>query len=205
MHQYLEETKYAIRGLLSLIGDEEARLFELQHQLEVSLNERSHAQSILFVGPPLSGFGEDTTAYFENSVREAEQKIAELERGITPLQAAIDAKAFSVRALAGAILQVAKQGIVVAHKGLGQCPPGKRLGSETLKNVVWEGRNQAMHWDDGRYNPPVIACFANLERDFGPQFSLGSSPASSLAKGVIDLLKWTEFDIYMSDMHSLLG
>ena len=93
----------------------------------------------------------------------------------------------------------------MAHGGLARCPPGKRLGSETLKNVVWEGRNQAMHWDDGRYKSPAIACFANLERDFGPQFNLGGSPASSLAKAVIDLLKWTEFDVYMSDMHSLLG
>ena len=100
---------------------------------------------------------------------------------------------------------MAKQGIVVAHGGLAQCPPGKRLGSETLKNVVWEGRNQAMHWDEGRYNQPVITCFENLGRDFGPQFSLGGSPASSFAKAVIDMLKWTEFDVYMSDMHSLLG
>jgi hypothetical protein len=205
MHQYLEDTKYAIRGLISLIGDEEARLLDLQHQLEVSHNERRHAQSILLVGAPPSGFGEDTTPYFEKRARDAGKKIAELERSITLLQAAIDAKAFSVHALAGAILQVAKQGIVVTHGGLAQCPPGKRLGSETLKNVVWEGRNQAMHWDDGIYNKPAIACFANLERDFGPQFSLGGSPASSLAKVVIGLLKWIEFDIYMNDMHSLLG
>ena len=205
MHQYLEDTKYAIRGLLSLIGDEDARLLDLQRQLDVSRDEQSHAQSILFVGAPPSGFGEDTTPYFEMRARNAEGKIAELERCITQLQAAVDAKAFSVGALAGAILQVAKQGIVVAHGGLAPCPPGKQLGSESLKNVVWEGRNQPMHWDDRVYKKPAVACFANLERDFGPQFSLGGSPASSLAKVVIDLLNWTEFDVYMSDMHSLLG
>ena len=205
MHQYLEDTEYAVRGLISLIGNEESRLRDLQRQLEVSHNERNRARSILFIGAPPSAFGEDTTPYFENRARDAEKKVAEIEHNIAQLQGTIDAKAFSVRALAGSVLQIAKQGIVVARGGLAQCPDGRLLGKEPLKNVIWQGRNQAMHWDDGDYKQAVKTCFANLERDFGLQFCISSSPAVSLAKTVIDLLNWTDFDGYLSDMNNLLG
>lgn len=205
MHQYLSDTEYAIHGLFALIGDEERNLNDLQQQLESSREKQNYANSILYAGAPPSAFGEDTTLYFEILKQNASVEIENFAPRIASLQAAIDAKAFSVRAIAGAILQVGKQGIVVAHGGLTPCPSGRSIGSEVLKNVIWQGRNQAMHWEEGRFHANVTQCFQNLETDFGPQFRIDVTSKCNLAKEVIDLLQWTDFNTYENDMISLIG
>jgi len=204
VHPYLRETEYAVRGLFNLIGDEEARCTKVRQQLEVEQKKRAHAQAILYAGAPPSGFGEDTTPYFEKRARDAGREVQTLEVDVARLEAAIAAKAFSVRALAGSILQVAKQGIVVGQGSLSTCPSGRQVGQESLKNIVWQARNQAMHWEDGSFNQAVTACFQNLEQSFGGQFRLSGTAIGSLAKDVIDLLQWTDYDAYASDMRSLL-
>jgi hypothetical protein len=205
MHPYLVDTDYAVRGLFALIGDEGTRSIALHRQLDDVNKELRHANSILHAGAPPSGFGEDTRTYFEKKARDARRQIAELAESVARLQETIDAKSFSIRAIAGAILQVAKQGIVVVHSELSQCPAGRRIGSQDLKDVIWQARNQAMHWEDGEFHPPVTACFQTLEREFGSTFRLDGSQTGSLAKAVIDQLEWTDADSYNRDMISLLG
>jgi hypothetical protein len=204
VHPYLQETEYAVRGLFDLIGDEELRCSEVRHQLGVEREERAYAQSILYVGAPPTGFGEDTTRYFEKRARDAKRKIQALEASALRLEAAIAAKAFSVRALAGSILQVAKQGIVVGQGSFTKCPLGRQVGNQSLKNVVWQARNQAMHWEEATFNQAVTLCFQNLEQSFGSRFRLNGTVAVSLAKEVIDLLQWTNYDSYANDMQSLI-
>lgn len=204
MHPYLQETEYAIRGLFELIGDEDARCADVRSQLDKAHSERAYAQSILYAGAPPSSFGEDTTPYFQRLARDAEEQIQVLDATATRLEAAIAAKSFSVRALAGSILQVAKQGVVVGHGSLSNCPPGRPIGSEPLKNVVWQARNQAMHWEDGTFSPAVTTCFQKLEQSFGSQFRLNGTATGSLAKAVIDLLQWSEYSAYAKDMQSIL-
>ena len=205
MHAYLTSTEYAVTGLFALIGNEEARLAELRRQLDAASKERAHAQSILYVGAPPSGFGEDTTPYFEKKGRDAAREIRTLTADIVQLEAAIGAKAFSVRALAGAVLQVAKQGLVIGCGSLQACPPGRQVGPEVLKNIIWQGRNQAMHWEEGTFNASVTACFQNLEQAFGARFKLDGIGAQSLAQAVLELLAWSEYAAYVRDMRSLIG
>ena len=204
MHSYLSETEYAVSGLFDLIGDEGMRCEEMRNALQNTKAEGKRARAILYAGAPPSAFGEDTTPYFEKRTRDARRKSHELEVSIAGLQAAIAAKAFSVRALAGSILQIAKQGIVVKHGSLSNCPSGRDIGQEVLKNVIWQARNQAMQWEENSFNDAVTACFCGLERSFGNQFRIGGDTTLSLAKVVIDLLQWTNYDAYLRDMQSLI-
>jgi hypothetical protein len=204
MHTYISETEYATRGLFSLLSNEESRLADLERRSAAANRDLQHARAILHIGAPPSAFGEDTTPYFEKRARDARSRIKELEPDISLLRSAVAAKAFSVRALAGAILQIAKQGIVVVHGSLAACPSGRSVGRESLKNVIWQGRNQAMHWEEGSFNAQVVACFQRLEQDFGPQFQL-QVPPSNLAKFVLDVLGWKGWDEYAKDLESLLG
>lgn len=74
------------------------------------------------------------------------------------------AREFSRASMAGSILQYAKQGISIVHAGLAACPDGRLVGSQPIKKVIWQGRNHALHWEDGRWKPspcgPALLQFA---------------------------------------------
>lgn len=200
MHSYLLETEYAVQGLFALIRDEEAKCGVVRTKIQNTQDERLRAQAILLYGAPHSGFGEDTTSYFEKKVRDARRTIAALEAETVQLEASLAVKAFSVRSIAGAILQIAKQGIVIAHGSLTNCPTGRIVGAEALRNVIWQARNQAMHWEEGTFRSPVLACFASLESSFGATLRLEATSPTNLAKEILDILGWHSYPEYIADM-----
>jgi hypothetical protein len=118
------------------------------------------------------------------------------------LRARFDARRFSLAATAGTILQFAKQGISMVHGGPGTCPPGRTIGTaESLKNVIWQGRNQAIHWEEGKLTDAVTTCFGHLTSDFGKPFD--DVFAGSLAFRVVHLLGWRTWGEFATDMSSL--
>jgi len=176
VHPYLQETEYAVQGLFALIGDEETQCAVVRAKVDSAKHERLKAQAILQHGAPPSGFGEDTTPYFEKKVRAARRTIGALEAELLRLEASLAAKAFSVRSIAGAILQIAKQGMVVAHGGLAKCPTGRSVGAEVLRTVIWQARNQALHWEEGTFSPPVGACPPSASSTSFARFMAGAPP-----------------------------
>ena len=111
----------------------------------------------------------------------------------------------SMNSLSMSLLQIAKQGISTAHGNPSNCPPGKDIGSETLKNVIWQGRNQSIHCEEGNPNQKVKECFLNLTSDFGSEFDLIVDYTANKARSIIDLLGWDIYDNYEKDMISLIG
>ena len=122
------------------------------------------------------------------------------------------ARTESYNCLSAALLQIAKQGISLTYRpatgkdyeALKTCPEGKRLGKETLESVIWEGRNQSMHYETPNPFLRVVDCFANLEADLGTQFCLTKPPCTNRALFVVDLLGWKTYDLYLADMRLLL-
>jgi hypothetical protein len=73
--------------------------------------------------------------------------------------------------------------------------------SQTLKNVVWQSRNQALHWEEGRFSQAVETCFRALATDYDPKF--GSTSIRNMAADVIELLGWRTWDDFEHDMSLL--
>lgn len=114
-------------------------------------------------------------------------------------------KEASLSALGGALLQIAKRGLSLVHgEKKSDCPNGRLMGTQSLKEVIWEGRNQAVHYDSGNYKQPVIDCFATLASDFGPDFELAANGRRCLAKEVVSLMGWQNYVDYRCDMEGLL-
>lgn len=67
---------------------------------------------------------------------------------VVQVEQAAAAHTFSIGSLSGALLQHPKQGISLVHSGPSSCPAGRAIGGSTLKDVIWQGRNQAIHWDE---------------------------------------------------------
>lgn len=145
MHSYLEETKYASSELIKLISYEDLQLNELSERLvesEVELKEKYNAyqESEMNIQDNMIDM-ELKDAYYGFICSASEN--AELVNRINKTKAKLQAKYFSICSLSGALLQIAKQGISSVHVSLTYSPDGRAIGNETLKNVIWQARNQS--------------------------------------------------------------
>lgn len=80
-------------------------------------------------------------------------------------------------------------------------PNGRQIGSQHLKSVIWQGRNQAQHWEEGSFGEAVRTCFAVLEADIDREF--GQFTSRNMAFDVLQALGWVEVADFERDMRSL--
>ena len=72
----------------------------------------------------------------------------------------------------------------------GNLPSGALLGSEPIAEVIWEGRNHAMHWEEGRKGTPAHSMLLTLQAD-----GLASVlPNENNSLAILDSLGWTSAD-----------
>lgn len=166
MNSYLQEMRFAVEQVLDGLWKERAALERLQAELATltQVVQEDYARAEIVADDALDAddvtlatgmhwdtyFGEDKERY--KKAQEQQQ-----------LDARLATRHFSLSALAGTALQYAKQGISVVHSGLASCPSGRSIGSVALKDLIWQGRNQASHWEEGNLRPPVVLCFETLK------------------------------------------
>jgi hypothetical protein len=110
---------------------------------------------------------------------------------------------FSDNVLAGAVLQIAKQGMSTVHGRLSDYPnKGREVEGCNIRDLIWLGRNQAMHYEDTKAGSSWSSMFARLELAYPGSFSI-LPPYKSHAKAIFDLLGWQSHGRYEADMHTL--
>ena len=208
MHQYIIDTEYAVRGIIDLITAEEILTAQLHRQYEGLSSKESYLSKSLQDAP----YSEDVNPFQEQAIAialyDTREALADLKKKIMELQKSIQAKGVSLDTLCGGLLQIAKQGISIVYGGLAGCPDGRSIGigaeTEKLKNVIWQARNQSMHYEEGNFKPSLIDCFAKLEASYGNKFSLTLNVGKNLAHDVIQELGWKDYSKYESDIQSLI-
>jgi hypothetical protein len=204
MHQYIVDTEFAAENLLQLATEEENKLEKLSGQLkDVEAQLRVHRWD--FESSDLNDDFSDVYVMgaFGRMAKAAQQAEA-LQTQLATLEASIGTHQQAIQAIAGAILQIAKQGISVVHVGLAAAPEGRKIGTISIKDVIWQARNQALHYEEGSFKKPVTDLFATLEKEQGAQFSLAIHGNQSRAKQVLSVLGWKSYTAYLNDMQSLL-
>lgn len=223
MHPYVDVTRYAAENLFQTLHVEGAKLAHLEKQLEsataafeyhdwdVSTSDLNDDFSDAYVMRASVLRGEAYQA-MTTAVQYKQAEEARLKAWIASNEQALDA-------LRAAILQIVKQGIALIYKPAGPGPQngkwpsnesllraktGRHVGQQELKTVIWQARNQAIHYEDETFSQSVTQCFAQLEQDFGPQFSLTAGAGRSLSKHVFDALGWSDYAVYEKDVLSLL-
>jgi len=110
----------------------------------------------------------------------------------------------SIEVLCGAVLQIGKQGISLILKDEERYSRGRFVGTQKLSNVIWHGRNQAMHWEDGvPKNVHTKDCFEELKNYFGKQFEFGVTPRN-MAWDLWPVIGWGAYEEYEADMKNIL-
>lgn len=204
MNQYLAETEFATQNLFALATEEEARLEELQERLR-PMEAKLKIQQWDFQTSDLNDDFSDVYAMaaFHRAAKTA-QEAGIMREEVATLRARIEAHQHAVQAIAGAIFQIAKQGISMIFKEQQMAPSGRMLGSLAVRDIIWQARNQSMHFEEGKPRLQVKELFSILEREHGIDFSLTAHPKTNRAKQVLDLLSWKNYFSYLADMQLLL-
>ncbi|KJS22898.1 MAG: hypothetical protein VR76_15105 [Pseudomonas sp. BRH_c35] len=121
---------------------------------------------------------------------------------------------------AGAILQIAKQALSMRYRDRTNGPEGRELSGTCIRDLIWHGRNQAMHYEETRLEPELnergkvirgrdrstwVETFQTLNQQ-NPERFVMKEPHQSLAKDVLDLLEWTHhYSKLDSDMKDILN
>ncbi|MBB6087959.1 hypothetical protein [Wenzhouxiangella marina] len=203
MTNYTNEIKYAVEAALATIWADVGELEILRRQLDQLTAETEsgyrRAQAFQYDEDPddvMMGVGIHWATYFG-----PDKERHEVATNVNDLNQRIQVREFSRSAMSASVLQYAKQGISIVHAGLQPCPNGRGVGSQSLKNIIWQGRNQSLHWEEGNPRQPVIDCFDQLAIDFGDEFTHYNT--SNLAFNVVRTLNWREFESFETDMQSL--
>ena len=172
MDRYLLNIEYAVKRIFEAIYQETDVLMDLLCE-EARLRERNLPNDLATV---------------DTNIRETVARMSVHKQ--------------SVGILCGVLLQFAKQGISLVHETFHSCPDGRMIGmAEPLKNVIWQGRNHAIHYEESpNHSCAVKECFAHLEEEHGPQFSLSNHPCQNLSKEIVDLLGWSGYPTFQEDM-----
>ncbi len=204
MNQYLTDTEFAVKNLVELASAEEnelkvkaARLRDVEAQLRVHKwdFETSDLNDDFSDAYVMAAFGQ---------MAQATQQVQGLQQELASIQASIGAHQQAVQAIAGSILQVVKQGISIVHGSLKAAPEGRKIGTLPIRDIIWQARNQAIHFEEGTFQPPVRKVFTTLAAEHGALFSLTAHAGQSRAKQVLDLLGWSTYASYLQDMQVIL-
>jgi hypothetical protein len=208
MKTYLDNTRFASEKIIDLFTRDVAELLEERKKLAESCGEllgwyESMKQRDVREVVRDPQFWEHLSSHVRKHSREAAERSANVHR----LEAALEDKLFSISATCGSLLEIAKQGISVTYGGdwRSKCPTGRAIGATWLRDVVWEGRNHSMHYEEGKPKPGVEQCFRALELEFGPRFSLSIRPHENLSMDIVfKALSWVTYENNENDMKTLL-
>lgn len=198
---YLKEIRHAVEVAIAAIHGEQSRVDDLRKELgaltEATADGYRRAE-FLAMNPELDDEGLGTAIHWDTyfgSDKDRYHKKAEADEAIQR----VAAHEFAVDAMCGSLLQYAKQGVAL-HFGKERkgCPDGRLIAGLTLHEVVWQARNQALHWEDGAFHKATTACFEHLAKHLDPVFN--QYQTRSMAHEIVLHLGWKAADDFCRDM-----
>jgi hypothetical protein len=144
------------------------------------------------------------TAGMEGTRRELESLSdpARLDEARGAAIARLSATEESIGVVAGAVLQIAKQVLSFRY---GAKPThlsaARPVGSQSVVNVIWEGRNHALHWEDPNPHTPVREMLEKLRLEAGAPVVVGANNSHA----ILDALQWKDVDAVVRDLQALLA
>lgn len=198
---YLKEIEFAATRTIQTIWEDHNHLSTLEAELTclrtVVEDGYSRAESLALGAEDPEDVAMSIGVHFETYFDSDKEQFEKQEMRDNMAQQ-IMAHAFSIDSLASALLQQAKQGISLAHGRPRPFPAARSIGTQSVAGIVWQGRNQSIHWEEGRFDKPVHDCFLALAREINPKF--GDYQKRSMAFDVIQLLDWKDFKSFNQDM-----
>ncbi|HNR14538.1 MAG TPA: hypothetical protein PKM59_14625 [Thermodesulfobacteriota bacterium] len=198
---YLAEIEHAVTMVIAEIHADHDHLTHLRHELTMlraATDDGYRRAEFLALNPDLDDEGLGTAIHWDTYFGPDKERHHKAE-AVDATEAKIAARSFSVAALSGNLLQYARQGLSLRYgRNRDGCPVGRELVGLPVHEIIWQGRNQALHWEEGSPHPPVMRCFEELAANATATFSEYKN--RSMAYEVVNLLGWRTVEDFNRDM-----
>ena len=201
LSDYLTEVEHAVRTVIAEIHTEHEHLARLQLELAAltaATDDGYQRAAFLALNPDLDDEGLGTAIHWDTYFGPDKDRYHKAT-DVQDTEARVVARSFSVAALSGNLLQYAKQGLSMRYgKNRDGCPAGREIAGLAVHEIIWQGRNQALHWEEGKPHPPVVKCFESLAVTANAAFS--DYKTRNMAYEIVTLLEWQTVDDFNRDM-----
>jgi hypothetical protein len=201
---YLPEVEHAVNTVLGELHIEHEHLARLKKELAAltaATEDGYRRADFLSLNPDLDDDGLGTAIHWDTYFG-ADKDRHYTAKDVAAAETRISARSFSIAALSGNLLQYGKQGLSLQYgKDRDGCPIGREIAGVPLHEVIWQGRNQALHWEDGAFHAKTTALFEHLAAKVSPTFA--EYKTRSVAYDVVTLLGWRKTEDFMCDMRLL--
>ena len=202
MKNYLKDVQYAIQNLIVVVWKEKIELDKLiinKKNLISNLNTNNKVLGFLTQNPDLDDEGIVNLAYWTTS-HSVLPDLEQNEKLIINLKEEIKNKQYSIDLLSSTILQIAKQGLIRVYNNFESCPNGRIIKTLSLKDIIWHGRNQGIHFEQGQLHSQTETFFNSLLIQFPEKFV--DFQNKNMSFNLLEILEWRTFDSFKKDMFS---
>lgn len=216
---YLSASKYTIEQLFKLLNKiEQDYLNTQQNKSAVPMHRKTSDVFQKFAKQVQADCSEEESFDFiVRGIEHAKAAESKEEQVVQVLQVYNDALLMinnPLHSVAQAILQISKQGISSKYGSSKTDCENEFIKKDeslptkygvSLLDIMWEGRNQSIHYEDGTFNPSVTACFNSLLQndDYYCQRLKGFQNRENKSFEIIKILGWNKYIDLEVDLLSL--
>lgn len=202
--EFIENSRPAIEHLFGALGEYNKVLEKAQVTVEEIENTKQHLSDLFMYRDQWSPNANHHYAQYMMRMEElVKQKTAAQESDAIKLEKAlfsIGSTVESMSGLAGAVLQIGKQALSIRHAGKPNLPTARTIGTQNIVEVIWEGRNHAMHWDEDTPRKQVKNMLDALATDLNITIEIGKNNCLS----IMGALEWKNPEDVISDLKALV-
>lgn len=202
--EFIENSFPAIKHLFSALGEYNKVLEKAQVTVEEIENSKRILSDLFMYRDQWSRNANYHYAQYMERIKELEkQNVTAQESDAKKLEKAlfnIGSTVESMSGLAGAVLQIGKQALSIRHAGKPSLPAVRIIGTQNIVEVIWEGRNHAMHWDEGAPREKVNNMLNALATDLDITIEEGKNNCLS----ILGALGWKDSGDVISDLKELV-
>ena len=202
--QFIENSRHALNHLFDAIGEYYNVLVASQKDVEEIENSQKALSDLFLYRDQWSvNANYHYAQYMERMSHLNTQKqeaTNDLDIRLNNALSSIGATVDSMSSLAGSVLQIAKQVLSLRHEGKPNIPASRTIGTQSIIEVIWEGRNHAMHWDEGAPRARVQNMLNALHTDLGLTIVVGNNNCLS----ILGALGWNSTDSVIRDLNALI-
>lgn len=201
---FVDDSKHALEHLFSALNEYNSILDDAQKSVE-KIQESKKLLSDLFMYR--DQWSPNANHYYIQYIERMkglnhQENLAKEDVGVILESALVNigATVESMSSLAGAVLQISKQVLSLRHAGKPNISNIKTIGSQSILEVIWEGRNHALHWDEGVPKVRVQNMLDSLSSDLGITIEIGKNNCLS----ILGVLGWKSADDVIADLKLLV-
>ena len=201
--QFIENSRHALDHLFKAFDEYNKVLITAQKEVEeIDCSKKMLSDLFMYRDQWSPNANHHYAQYVQRMKQNLKQNNAEEDFSINLNVALtnIDAIVESMSSLAGIVLQIAKQTLSLRYTGKPTIPGARLIGQQSIVEIIWDGRNHSLHWDEGEPRVREKAMLNNLSKNLDITIIIESNNCLS----ILGVLGWTSTDNVIKDLNALI-